>query len=251
MLAAVFGQRDFAATRARAPIVEPGVLEDGEHPARQVRARPELPAIEQRALDGHLREVVGIVLVARQGARETAQSRQQGDEAITDFLRGCSHAFMKMIRPARSFSSMRNAAIKRVCLLAASLAVARLAGAQLPQVQVPSLPQVPGVQVPGLPEATRAVGGTLRDLTGARALRIDQLARQNRAELDRVQGELVVRAEVVAIDITRPALERALAEKFLLKRTRQLAELGVEISVLQTPEGWSASRGLKRLRKLD
>ena len=34
-------------------------------------------------------------------------------------------------------------------------------------------------------------------------------------------------------------------------RTRELADLGVKITVLQTPEGMSASRGLKRLRKLD
>jgi len=147
----------------------------------------------------------------------------------------------------------KRAFIKPVCLLAAALVVAGRAGAQLPQVQLPQLPQVPlpGVQVPGLPEATRAVDGTLRELTGARALRIDQLARQHRTELDRVQGELVVRAEVVAIDLTAAALQRALTEKFLLKRTQTLPELGVEISVLQTPEGWSASRGLKRLRKLD
>ncbi len=34
-------------------------------------------------------------------------------------------------------------------------------------------------------------------------------------------------------------------------RTEELAELGVKITLLQTPEGMSATRGLKRLRKLD
>ena len=34
-------------------------------------------------------------------------------------------------------------------------------------------------------------------------------------------------------------------------RTEELADLGVKITVLQTPEGMSASRGLKKLRKLD
>jgi hypothetical protein len=135
-------------------------------------------------------------------------------------------------------------------LLAASLVLAGRAGAQLPQVQLPQV-QVPGVQVPVLPEATRAVNGTLRELAGARALRVEQLARRHRAELDRIDGELVVRAEVIAIDITQPALDRALAEGFVLSRTRPLADLGVEISVLRTPEGWNARRGLKRLRKLD
>jgi subtilisin family serine protease len=55
----------------------------------------------------------------------------------------------------------------------------------------------------------------------------------------------------VAIDITPAALDRARAESFLLKRRQVLPELEVEISVLQVPEGWSARRGLQRLRKLD
>ena len=39
--------------------------------------------------------------------------------------------------------------------------------------------------------------------------------------------------------------------QFQVLRTEDLAELGVKITVLQTPEGTSASRGLKKLRKLD
>jgi hypothetical protein len=140
--------------------------------------------------------------------------------------------------------------VKHVWLLAAGLVLAGPTGAQLPPVQLPQV-QVPGVQVPGLPEATRAVNGTLRELAGARALRVEQLARRHRAELDRIDGELVVRAEVIAVDITQPALDRALAEGFVLGRTRQLADLGIGISVLRTPAGWNARRGLKRLRKLD
>lgn len=140
-------------------------------------------------------------------------------------------------------------------LPAAVLALAGPAFAQLPQVALPRAPlpgvDVPGVEVPDLRNTTRAVGGTLRELTGARALRVQQLARQHRDELERIDDQLVVRAEVVAIDITQAALNRALSESFLLKRRQVLPELGVKISVLQTPEGWSARRGLKRLRKLD
>ncbi len=129
-----------------------------------------------------------------------------------------------------------------VCLPGASL----VARAQLPQVQIPKVP------VPALPEATRAVGGTLRDLSGARALRADRLFREHRAELDRdSRGDLVVRAEVIAIDITQAALDKALAAQFSVLRTGALADLGVRVTILQTPEGMSASRGLKRLRKLD
>jgi hypothetical protein len=56
---------------------------------------------------------------------------------------------------------------------------------------------------------------------------------------------------VVAIDITDPALARALKADFRVLRTQELADLGLRITVLQTPAGWSANRGLKRLRKLD
>jgi hypothetical protein len=121
--------------------------------------------------------------------------------------------------------------------------------AQLPSVPVPSIP-VPAV--PDLPGATRTLGGTLRELSGARQLRVERLLRDHRAELDRdPRGELVVRAEVVAIDITQAALDRALAARFLVLRTTELEDLGFKLTILQTPEGMSAARGLRRLRKMD
>lgn len=143
---------------------------------------------------------------------------------------------------------------KLVFLLLASLLCTALPGfAQLPQVQLPGarLPQVP---VPGLPlpETTRAVTGGLRELAGARMLRANRLFNEHRAQLDRdPRGELVVRAEVVAIDITPAALDRALAARFNVLRAGQIGDLEVSITVLQTPEGMSAARGLRRLRALD
>jgi subtilisin family serine protease len=83
-------------------------------------------------------------------------------------------------------------------------------------------------------------------------LRAQRLFDDHRAELDRAPGgDLVVRAEVIALDISEAALANAIKAKFSVLRARVFAELGLEITVLQTPEGWSASRGLKRLRKLD
>ncbi|HEU4778473.1 MAG TPA: S8 family serine peptidase [Steroidobacteraceae bacterium] len=121
------------------------------------------------------------------------------------------------------------------------------ASAQLPQVQLPPV-QVPGV----LPDVTRGVGSTLREVTGARALRADRLFNANRASLDRdSRGDLVVRAEVIAIDVTESALANARDARFSVLRTREFADLGMKVTVLQAPEGWSATRGLKRLRKLD
>ena len=147
---------------------------------------------------------------------------------------------------------------KRLRVLAMAL-LAGAAHAQVTDLEIPELPSAP-VSVPGITHAgenvisdtTDATGRTLRQLASARTLQIDHMLREHRQELDRdPAGELVVRAEVVAIDIADAALERALAHKFLLKRTQQLPELGVKISVLQTPEGWSARRGLKELRALD
>ena len=138
-------------------------------------------------------------------------------------------------------------------LLLGSFALGAAQAQLVPQVQVPPA-QVPPIRVPGvsLPEVGDAVTRDVHALTGTRTLRIESLAREHRELLDRdAHGELVVRAEVVAVDITDVALKRALVERFLLKRTQELAGLDVKISVLQTPEGWSASRGLKRLRKLD
>jgi subtilisin family serine protease len=131
--------------------------------------------------------------------------------------------------------------------LAAALAPGAQAVAQLPQ-----LPQTPAVQLPPLPDAARAAESGLRDLAGLRALRAERLVRRHRAELDRdPRGEPVIRAQVLAVDITEAALERATQARFRPLRTEALADLGLKITVLQTPEGMSASRGLKRLRKLD
>jgi subtilisin family serine protease len=136
----------------------------------------------------------------------------------------------------------------RKILWIASLAWALGAHAQLlPKVQMP------GVQVPQLPvePALRGAADSLRTLP-TRATRSQQLFEQHRAELDRdSRGELVVRAEVVALDITDAALAKAKQSDFLVKRTQELADLGVKITILQTPKGWSARRGLARLRKLD
>jgi subtilisin family serine protease len=151
---------------------------------------------------------------------------------------------MLIIRPARWFSSVRTTAF----IVAGFLALS--ASAQLPQVQVPGagVPELPG-QV--IPEVAGRVNPLFRELTQARALRAERLL-DNHRELDRSPpGDLIVRAQVVAIDITEEALARALKERFLVLRIRDLAELAVKITVLQTPAGMSATRGLKRLRKLD
>src|SRR6187397_3218955 len=94
MVAAVFGQRDFAASASRAQIVQPRVFHDAKHPAGEIRAGPKLIEMAPRALHRGLHEIVGIVLVARQRTREASQPRQQQGDAFTDFLRRITHGFM-------------------------------------------------------------------------------------------------------------------------------------------------------------
>jgi hypothetical protein len=126
------------------------------------------------------------------------------------------------------------------------LAIPASAQVSLPRVAVPELP----VHVP-IPDAGR-LDPIFATLTQARSLRAERLLSEHRAELDRSPpGDLIVRAQVVGIDITEEALARAQKAQFVVVRTRELVDLGVKITVLQTPEGMNASRGLKRLRKLD
>ena len=139
----------------------------------------------------------------------------------------------------------------RGLVLGVALAGAAAAQLPVPQVQLPQLPAPGRTLLPGVQDLGRGVGGTLRELSAVRTLRVERAYREHRAELDRVNDELVVRAEVVAIDITDAALAQALKSDFHVLRTQELAELGLRITVLQAPAGWSASRGLKWLRKLD
>ena len=134
----------------------------------------------------------------------------------------------------------------RAFILVTWLAIPASAQVSLPRVGVPELP----VHVP-IPDAGR-LDPIFATLTQARTLRAERLLSEHRAELDRSPpGDLIVRAQVVGINITEEALARVQKAQFVLVRTRELVDLGVKITVLQTPEGMNASHGLKRLRKLD
>src|SRR5262245_4553443 len=117
----------------------------------------------------------------------------------------------RIIRLARSVSSMRGTSGKFAALILCGLCGS--AGAQVE----PIMPEIalPPVAVPGLPGGQAlpdALNRTVRGLAGARVLRIDKLLREHREVLERVDDTLVVRAEIIAIDITDAALRQALAE---------------------------------------
>lgn len=93
---------------------------------------------------------------------------------------------------------------------------------------------------------------TTRDLAGLRQLQVRQLLRENRHYLDTdPRGAPVVRGDVVAIDPTPEALQRARDAGFRLRTERRLEGLGLRIVVLQAREGQRSRAALKALRKLD
>src|SRR5687768_12096427 len=103
--------------------------------------------------------------------------------------------------------------------------IASLAWPCPPPAQLLPQLQVPNVQVPALPTdpVVRGATGALASLP-SRAVRTDRLFRENRAQLERdTQGELVVRAEVVGVDVTDDALAKATKAGFKVLRTQELA----------------------------
>jgi subtilisin family serine protease len=142
----------------------------------------------------------------------------------------------------------RLARIVGIATVAAAAAAAAFA-----QVTLPSLPQP---QLPPLPRVADPATGTLRTatstLTEARKLRVRELLRTERATVETdPAGQPILRRQVGALSPTPAALERARAAGFTILRTDPLDALGLELVVLQTPEGMSTRRALKTLRELD
>ena len=70
----------------------PGVTQDAEHPTRQACVGSELLGPRQRALDGDLHEVVGIVRITGEGAGKAPQAWQKVHDLFSKLLQGCVHA---------------------------------------------------------------------------------------------------------------------------------------------------------------
>ncbi|MEJ1962434.1 MAG: hypothetical protein WDO56_13195 [Gammaproteobacteria bacterium] len=156
---------------------------------------------------------------------------------------------------------MPGRALGRALALVAMIAFAPLAQAQLPRVPVPNLP---GVQLPNTVNDTvgrlgNTVGNGVTDaasqvdrLADLRRLRVDELVRAQRANVERdPAGQPILRAEVVALDPTDAALDRARAEGFQVAREHVLEGLDSRVIVLRAPEGMTTRRALARLRGLD
>ncbi len=111
------------------------------------------------------------------------------------------------------------------------------------------LPPLP-VDVPG--KVIEPVDRTLRDVADLRQRHVRQLLREHRQWLDTdPRGEPVVRGEVLAIDPSPEALQRARAAGFRVREQRTLDGLGLRLVVLQAREGQRSRAALKALRRLD
>ena len=137
--------------------------------------------------------------------------------------------------------------MKPLAVLLIWLALASSAFAQLPGVELPSLPPVQE-----LPDRLGDETQTLRDRLDLRRLRIEERLRLAPRELERgPRGELIVRAEVLAWSPTPAALNAARSAGFTIVREDALEELGARIVVLRAPHNMSTARALRRLRALD
>lgn len=141
--------------------------------------------------------------------------------------------------------------------LIAMIAFASAVHAQLPRVQVPN---VPGAGLPGVVNDTLGrvgdtvgnVAGQVNQLADARRLRVNDLLRTQRANVERdPNGQPILRAEIVSFDPSEAALDRARAAGFQVTRERVLEGLDSRVVVLRAPEGMATRRALTRLRDLD
>ncbi|MGE0669018.1 MAG: S8 family serine peptidase [Sphingomonadales bacterium] len=101
----------------------------------------------------------------------------------------------------------------------------------------------------GLDRTVDAAARPVRDLAGTR---LRGLLRENPKALEADDdGFPVVRGEVVALAPADAAIDRARGAGFQPTSRETLDGLGITLVTLRTPEGMSARRALKKLRKLD
>ena len=132
------------------------------------------------------------------------------------------------------------------------IAVASAAHAQLPRVQLPNVPGVVNDTVGRVGNTVGNVAGQVDRLADVRRLRVDDLVRTQRANVERdPAGQPILRAEIVSFDPTDAALDRARAAGFQVARERVLEGLDSRVVVLRAPEGMTTRRALTRLRGLD
>lgn len=121
------------------------------------------------------------------------------------------------------------------------------------------LPQLPGGLPGGLPGRLPVDPNRLQDELRDRADRALQAPSRLRDVIRRSDGALeadpdgwpVVRAEIVAVDLSPASRRAALEAGFSVVREERLAELDLAVVVLAPPRRMALARALRRLRELD
>ena len=222
---------------SRPGLIDPGIAQNAEQPARDRRISAQLIRPRQSTLNRNVHEVIGILHTTGEGSRKAPQPRQQPDNLLAKIFAQCLHA-------------VRGSMLKIVCTLLIITVQSAHAQIGLPNVRLPALPQ------PQLPDVSRTLSGTVDQvdsgaLKDVRRLRIRDLVRRNRAtlEVDR-NGAPIVRGEVLAISPSDAELNAALAAGFTIVRVRTLDGLDARIVVLGAPKGMDTQRALLRLREI-
>ncbi|WP_149195086.1 S8 family serine peptidase [Luteimonas suaedae] len=143
-------------------------------------------------------------------------------------------------------------------LLLAALIVATIPATSA-QVAPPSLPGqtqlrgLPSERLGTLPVPRNAIDNAAANaLSTARRLELERVVRMHRDVIDTDRsGAPVVRSEIVAIDPSAEALQRARASGFTVASERGPDELGLRIVVLRAREGMRTRAALRRLQRLD
>jgi len=143
--------------------------------------------------------------------------------------------------------------VRLIAILAIALALqstpaaAQLGGLGLPQVQLPSAPNVGQ----GVSRTVDGAEDTVRDLPRNTGAQFRALLRQHRDVIDRdARGFPIVRGEVLAIAPNLAALSAAQAAGFTIARTDALEGVG-DLVTLRAPSGMAASAALQRLQRAD
>ncbi|WP_245863777.1 S8 family serine peptidase [Caulobacter mirabilis] len=131
------------------------------------------------------------------------------------------------------------------------------AAAQLPGVgglPLPSTPSLPDLgRLPAAVEgAVEGAVGDARKLADLRRLRLEDLVRRNRRELDvDDRGAPIVRGRVLAVSPSPEGLEAARRAGLSVLREERMDDLGLVLVTLAVPAGQDARRAVKRLRRAD
>lgn len=121
----------------------------------------------------------------------------------------------------------------------------------LPSVGLPTLPvALPPIVPDAVASATDLAGSTAH--AALRTTRVAELLRTHRTELEAdPDGNVIVRAQLLAIAPGAEALAAATREGFTILRTQPLDGLDLSVVTLQVPEHMRIARALRRLRALD